>query len=119
MSLNPITRKQKWSETEGRQVVDEWRRSGLSPADFARQHGLAEVRLLRWRARIEEQVAQVAQVDPVTAAFLPVKIKESAEQDMGEGVALVLKSGVVIRVPVGTSPTWVARLVQALEHAPC
>ena len=116
MSLNPITRKQKWSEAEGRQVVDEWRRSGLSPADFARRHGLAEVRLLRWRARLEEQVDPV---DPVTAAFLPVKIKKSAEQDMGEGVALVLTSGVVIRVPVGTSPTWVARLVQALEHAPC
>ena len=57
MSLNPITRKQRWSEAEGRQVVDEWRRSGLSPADFARRHGLAEVRLLRWRARLEEQVA--------------------------------------------------------------
>ena len=116
MSLNPITRKQKWSEAEGRQVVDEWRRSGMSPADFARQHGLAEVRLLRWRARLEEQVAPV---DSVTAAFLPVKIKESAEPDMGEGVALVLTSGMVIRVPAGTSPTWVARLVQALEHAPC
>jgi hypothetical protein len=116
MSLDPITRKQKWSEAEGRQVVDEWRRSGLSPADFARRHGLAEVRLLRWRVRLEEKVAAV---DPVMAAFLPVKIKKSAEQDMGEGVALVLTSGVVIRVPVGTSPIWVARLVQALEHAPC
>lgn len=63
------------------------------------------------------QSKQVAPVDPVTAAFLPVKIKESAEQDMGEGVALVLTSGGVIRVPVGTSPTWVARLVQG-THSP-
>ena len=116
MSLDHITRKKRWSEAEGRQVLDEWRRSGLSPADFARRHRLAEVRLLRWRARLEEQVASV---DPVTAAFLPVKIKESAAQDTGEGVALVLTSGVTIRVPVGTSPAWVARLVQALEHAPC
>jgi hypothetical protein len=88
----------------------------LSPADFARRHGLAEVRLLRWRARLDEQAAPV---DPVMAAFFPVKIKESAEPDVGEGVELVLASGVVIRVAAGASPTWVARLVLALEHAPC
>ena len=116
MSLDHITRKQKWSEAEGRQVVDGWRRSGLSPADFARRHGLAEVRLLRWRARLAEQAVPA---DPVMAAFFPVKIKESAEQDVGEGVELVLASGGVIRVPAGASPTWVARLVLALEHAPC
>ena len=101
-----------WSLVRKRPPAPIWR----AGRDSATAHGLAEVRLLRWRARLEEKVAPV---DPVTAAFLSVKIKESAEPEMGEGVALVLTSGVVIRVPVGTPPTWVARLVQALEHAPC
>ena len=38
-----------------------------------------------------------------------MKIKESAKQHIDEGVELVLASGMVIRVPAGTSPTRVAR----------
>jgi hypothetical protein len=80
MSLEHITRKRKWSEAEERQVVDGWRRSGLSPADFARRHGLAEVRLLRWRARLAERVAPA---DPVMAAFFPVKICDEIMRSRG------------------------------------
>ena len=45
-------RAKRWTEAEARQVLDEWRASGLSAAAFARQKGISAMRLPYWSQRL-------------------------------------------------------------------
>lgn len=112
MNIAQIGRKKRWSTEEGRAVVDAWRRSGQSSGEFARRHGLSEVRLLRWSARIAEPAATLP-------AFVPVVVKGDDSMNEARPVEVVLTSGVVVRAAACTSAAWLAELVRALEKAPC
>ena len=45
-------RAKRWTEPEARQVLGEWRASGLSAAAFARQKGISAMRLPYWSQRL-------------------------------------------------------------------
>src|SRR5690606_10280679 len=47
--------KPRWSETEGREVVRRWLRSGQSMNAFARERGMNVQRLIYWRKRLEPE----------------------------------------------------------------
>jgi hypothetical protein len=108
MNIAQIGRKKRWSAEDGQAVVDAWRRSGQSSGEFARRHGIAEVRLLRWSTRIVE-----------LPAFVPVVVKGGEPANETHHVEVVLTSGVVVRTAAGTPAAWLAELVRALEKAPC
>lgn len=113
MNIEQVARKKRWSEAEGRFVVEAWRRSGLRPTDFARKHGLHDHRLDRWRQRCKEADSGSK------SAFVPVVVKDPRGARSREGVELVLTSGVVVRVPGSADVAWIGELVGALEGRRC
>lgn len=112
MNIAQIGRKKRWSTEEGQAVVEAWRRSGQSSGQFARRHGLAEVRLLRWSARIAEPAA-------LLPTFVPVVVKGDEPANETRHVEVVLKGGAVVRAAAGTPTAWLAELVRALEKTSC
>ncbi|MEO6599928.1 MAG: hypothetical protein ABIQ16_08670 [Polyangiaceae bacterium] len=50
-------RSKRWTEAEGREVLREWRGSGLSAVKFAAQRGLSAARLSYWEERLGQRVA--------------------------------------------------------------
>jgi len=57
----------RWTEKRGREVVRQWRRSGLSMAAFARERRLGPQRVRYWRDRFEEP----AEVDEGLGQLVP------------------------------------------------
>lgn len=43
-----------WKPDEAREVLTQWKKSGLPLATFARQQGFSKTRLRWWRARLSE-----------------------------------------------------------------
>ena len=50
-------RAKRWTEGEAREVVREWRESGLSAVAFAAQRRLSSTRLSYWEARLGQKSA--------------------------------------------------------------
>jgi transposase-like protein len=91
-----------------REAVAGHRKSGLSVRAFCRQRGLSEPNFYAWRRQLEER-------DGVQrpAKFVPVEVVSEAM------IEVVLRNGVVVRLPASSEPNTVARLVSALESASC
>lgn len=47
-------RAKRWTEAEAREVIREWRASGLSAAAFARSKGISAMRLPYWEERLRD-----------------------------------------------------------------
>ena len=89
--------------------IDGWRQSGTSKAAYCRMHGLSEGSFFRWCRRLRTQEAG-------SPTFVPVQI---ADGTVAPGaVEVTLSNGRVLGIEEHTSPTWIARLIEALE-SPC
>ena len=95
-----------------RAVVDAWKRSGQTINAFCRARQLTRSNFDRWR-RILAAESSESSSPTRTPAFVPVRI---VAEPMAE---VVLRSGVVVRVPLGAAPDAVTRLVTAVGAASC
>ena len=107
-----------WRAADARVALDEWGRSGRELAEFARRHGLAPRRLLRWEARLSRGETPLR--------FHPVELRlglgASPNQGPGSddgGVSLVLRGGRRVAVKRGFDEELLARLVGVVESWPC
>jgi|SRR5882724_962218 len=50
-------RAKRWTEAEGREVLQEWHESGLSAVKFAAQRGISAGRLSYWAERLAQRSA--------------------------------------------------------------
>ena len=57
--VGQVAAKRYWRETDARVIVEAWRRSGESLADFARHHGVGRPRLERWVRRLDRASGSV------------------------------------------------------------
>jgi len=87
------SQKRRWGEKEGRVVIDAWRVSGLTLAEFARQHGLHEVRVQRWRKRVERSEAKRA-----SAGLVPAVVRMPGLVSGAAPVVLRLPDGVAVEL---------------------
>lgn len=99
-----------------RDVIGQWRRSGLSQSAFCRQRGVALPTLNYWKRRLENGAGG--------AAFVPVRVTATppfrgAANDRELRVRVKLLNGRVLSFPAHISPEELARLASALERAPC
>ena len=94
-----------------RAVIADWKRSGQTINAFCRTRQLTRSNFDRWR-RILATEADISS-PPSASAFVPVRV---VAEPMAE---VVLRSGVVVRVPLGTAPESVTRLVTAVGAASC
>ena len=94
-----------------RTLVDAWKRSGQTVNAFCRSRQLTRSNFDRWR--------RILAADPVVSpptplpAFVPIRV---VAEPMAE---VVLRSGVVVRVPLGAAAEAVTRLVAAVGAASC
>jgi hypothetical protein len=84
-----------------RALVEAWKRSGQTVSAFCRARQITRSNFDRWR-RILVADSVVSSPSP---AFVPVRV---VAEPMAE---VVLRSGVVVRVPLGTEADAVTRLV--------
>jgi hypothetical protein len=92
-----------------RAVVEAWKRSGQTVNAFCRARRITRSNFDRWR-RILAAESRESSPSP---AFVPVRV---VAESMAE---VVLRSGVVVRVPLGAAPEAVTRLVTAVGAASC
>ena len=91
-----------------RQLIDAWKQSGLSINAFCRDRKLTRSNFDRWR-----RILAVPPEEPRPPAFVPVRI---VAEPMAE---VVLRSGIVVRLPLTAAPEAVTRLVAAVGAASC
>jgi hypothetical protein len=94
-----------------RATIDAWKRSGQTANAFCRARRLTRSNFDRWR----RVLAAEPNPSPPTPspAFVPVRV---VAEPMAE---VVLRSGVVVRLPLSAAPEAVTRLVAAVEAASC
>lgn len=111
----------RWTERQGRQVVAEWRKIGLSASEFARRHGMNSQRLSWWSKRLGELSTRKEADGRRTSliSLVPAEVRMRAPVSAALSLA-------VMRLPCGISiefadagamsAGWVASLVSALSR---
>ena len=98
-----------------RQLVRQWRSSGLSIRDFCAKRGLLEASFYAWRRTIAER-------DAAAARFVPVHVvvdqRQAAKEECGQGLELLLASGRVVRIGSKFDEPTLRRLLAVLEGQP-
>jgi hypothetical protein len=100
-ALVPFTVRRRWRAEDARTVLGRLESSGLSVPQFAAREHLEPQRLYRWRA-------QLGPGGTGTPRFIEI-------QPGATVIEVVLRCGLVVRVPEGFSEATLHRLVAVLE----
>ena len=100
-------------EHRWRDLIARWRRSSISICDFCTDQRVSESSFYAWKRELAARDRVVTSTTTPMPTFVPVRVAPAAT------IEVVLNSGVVVRVPVGTDPMTVAQLVAALGATPC
>jgi transposase-like protein len=97
-------------------MVAALRASGETRAEFARRHGVQEVRVQRWVARVGRKPRPSA---PVTSmVFAPVRVTAQQATASEHGLEVVV-GGAVVRVSRGFDGELLRRVVATLGETSC
>jgi transposase-like protein len=88
-------------------MIDEWKQSGETIAEFSRKRGLVPERLYLWRKRFEKATASAAR--PLT--LVPATIVST-----NADVVVQLPNGVAIEI-ASASPAWLAAVVSEMVRS--
>jgi transposase len=108
-----LNRRVRKPEPFWRDLITRWKTSGQSVAAFCAARGVSQASFYAWRKRLRAPCEQPIASTPPAPTFAAVRVVP------GIPVEVVLPTGVVIRVPAGSDPAAVARLVAALGGGPC
>lgn len=101
----------RWTESDARRVIAEWRSSGERLAEFARRRGVQRQRLTWW----------VKRLGAVTApTFVPVAVRGEADWPV-VGAAITIDAVGDVRVELraldAASAEWVALVARSIRSA--
>ncbi len=102
------------SPAEWPQLIEEFRRSGLSQKEFVAKHDISFSTFQYW---LYTKLRRVSSSSASSPKFLPVEVVASAApkaRRQGDLVEVATASGVVLRFLVGTDTRYVAELLAAL-----
>lgn len=99
-----------WTEADARIVLDHWRQSGDSLAEFARKRGVSAARVYWWRKRLGGDERSTALI-----SLVPARVTGEVRSSIGFGVVVRLPNGVSIERG-DASPAWVAELIRELAR---
>jgi hypothetical protein len=94
-----------------RATIDAWKRSGQTVNAFCRARQITRSNFDRWRRILAADL--VVPTPSPSPALVPVRV---VAEPMAE---VVLRSGVVVRLPLGAAADAVTRLVTAVGAASC
>jgi hypothetical protein len=103
-----------WRAADAREVLDRWRRSGMSLTTFARSQGLRRRRLEYWRGRLANPAGS-------RPKFHRVHVVSTLGQQgtAGEAIEIVTARGCRIVVRPGFDGVLLAEVLRVLEELPC
>ena len=93
-----------------RELIDAWTQSGQSVNAFCRDRKLTRSNFDRWRRILAREPSESS---PPSSVFVPLRVVAEPI------VEVVLRSGIVVRLPLRTAPEAVTRLVAAVGAASC
>jgi transposase-like protein len=103
----------RWTEQDARNALAALQRSGKPVSVFASEHGLDPQRLYCWRRRL-------GKAEPTTFQELVVRSAPAISiTDSDAPFELVLRSGVVVRVPSSFEAAALERLLEVLRSSAC
>jgi hypothetical protein len=111
--MPPLNRRARKPEPFWLDLITRWKTSGQSVAAFCAARGVSQASFYAWRKRLNSRGKAPIASAPPPPSFAAVRVVP------GLPVEVVLPTGVVIRVPAGSDPAAVARLVAALGGEPC
>ena len=109
-----------WSVAEKRAIVGKMARSGANMSAIAREHGVAQSLLYRWRKELAAADHGVPQFLPVALAApqRPTTIASPLDGlPLAARIEIVLANGRAVRVGVDVDTAALVRIVAALEGA--
>jgi len=116
-------------ERHWRKILEQWKQSGLSMADFCRREGLKDHTLSWWKRTLEERDraqqresakrAARAAAESARPSFVPVRVIEAAPRESISAVEIVTSRGHVVRLQPGFDAATLRRVLAALEEQPC
>jgi hypothetical protein len=109
-----VLQKPYWRSSDAQEILDLWRRSGMSMAAFARSRGLELSRLARWRKRLSAG-------ESPSPGFHRVRVVESlaAPEPAGQGVEVLVVGGRRVAVRPGFDGDLLAEVIRILESLSC
>jgi hypothetical protein len=120
--LSELRGPRRWSEEEGRLVIEAWEASGESVPVFARRVRLFPQRVYWWKERLgRADAASTTTSTVLTSTFVPMMVRDEAAAPLGAAsaaVTVVVSPEVRIEVTEldATSAAWVATLVRSLRE---
>jgi hypothetical protein len=94
-----------------RALIDAWMQSGQSVNAFCRDRKLTRWNFDRWRRILAAPPSGSPSGE--ASAFVPLRVVAEPKAEVE------LRSGIVVRVPLGAAPEAVTRLVAAVGAASC
>ena len=94
-----------------RELIDAWKRSGQTINAFCRDRKLTRSNFDRWRRILAAPPSESRREE--TSTFVPLQI---VAEPMAE---VVLRTGIVVRLPLSAAPEAVTKLVAAVGAATC
>jgi hypothetical protein len=94
--------------TQPPQHIATWRASGLTQADYCREHGLNAKTFSAW-------VRNESRLDDISALeVIPVQVIPSEPATIPTPLTLRFKHGMQLELSTAVSPSWLAELLQCL-----
>ena len=94
-----------------RDLIDAWKRSGRTINAFCRERNLTRSNFDRWRRILAARASESPRSEG--SPFVPLRV---IAEPMAE---VVLRSGILVRLPLSAAPQVVTRLVAAVGAASC
>jgi hypothetical protein len=97
-----------------REQIEAWKQSGKTINAFCRERKLTRSNFDRWRRILAAPLRQpVKSIAPSLSPFVPLRV---VADPMAE---VVLRSGIVVRLPLSAAPEIVTRFISAVGAAAC
>lgn len=90
-----IMSKQRWNQEEVKNLMEQWRDSGLDKTSFCKMHGITYSRFLYWNKRLNHTGVK----PDINVGFVSLKVEQEATS---ENICLKGANGLVLYV--ATSP---------------
>ena len=109
-------KKEGWTASEARLLIEAQKASGLTVVEFARRHGFIPQRLHRWKGKLRQQERETTGPARALKSFVPVRLV--TPRGVGGGtLEVVARGGHGIRVGVDFDAGHLRRVLAALEES--
>jgi len=90
-----IMSKQRWNQEEVKNLMEQWRDSGLDKTSFCKMHDITYSRFLYWNKRMNQTVSK----PDVNVGFVSLKVEQEATSE-----SICLKGANGLALYIATSP---------------